>query len=128
MSEEISGGCKCGAVRYRGKAADVAAFRCYCRDCQQLTGTGHSEMMPLVASTFKVEGPTTEYQMIGGSGRPTYSSFCPACGSPLTRRSERMKQCVYVHASTLDAPEKYEPARVIYTEAAQNWDLPDNSS
>lgn len=100
-------------------------FRCYCRDCQQLTGTGHSEMMPLIADTFKIEGTITEYQMTGGSGRHTWSGFCSGCGSPLTRRSERMEHLVYVHASSLDEPGRYKPVRVIYPDAAQPWDQPE---
>ncbi|MEL6702028.1 MAG: GFA family protein, partial [Pseudomonadota bacterium] len=95
MTGKISGGCKCGATRYQGELADVSMFQCYCRDCQQLTGGGHSNMVPLVAETFQVDGPRTEYQMTGGSGQPTWSSFCSTCGSPLTRRSARMKHCIY---------------------------------
>ncbi|WP_366141436.1 GFA family protein [uncultured Shimia sp.] len=124
MTKTISGGCKCGAIRYLGEASDVSTFRCYCRDCQRLTGTGHSEMFPLVAASFQLVGPYSEYQMTGGSGRSTWSVFCPTCGSPLTRRSERMAHCVYVHASSLDEPEEYMPSRSIYTEAAQTWDQP----
>lgn len=81
-------------------------------------------MMPLVAETFEVEGITTEYEMTGGSGRSTWSSFCPTCGSPLTRRSERMGDRVYVHASSLDEPDRYKPSRSIYSDAAQPWDQP----
>lgn len=103
---------------------DVPMFRCYCRDCQYLTGAGHSEMMPLVADTFDIAGVTTEYQMTGGSGRPTWSSFCPGCGSPLTRRSARMQDRVYVHAASLDDPRQYTPTRSLYTDAAQPWDMP----
>ena len=124
MTNKISGGCKCGAIRYEGDLADATMFRCYCRDCQQLTGAGHSEMMPLVAGTFKVEGAITEYRMTGASGRPTWSSFCPICGSPLTRRSERLGDLVYVHASSLDEPGRYKPSRSIYADAAQPWDKP----
>ena len=125
LSQQISGGCKCGAVRYRGERADVSMFRCYCRDCQQLTGAGHSEMFPLLASTFQIAGATTEYQMTGGSGRPTWSRFCPTCGSPLSRRSERVERCVYVHAASLDEPEEYKPCRSIYADSAQPWDKPE---
>lgn len=125
MRDRMSGGCKCGAVRYDGARADVPMFRCYCRDCQQLTGTGHSEMVPLLAATFQSGGDIREYQMTGGSGQPTWSSFCPECGSPLTRRSARMKDHIYVHASSLDDPGLYQPTRLIYTEAAQPWDMPD---
>lgn len=124
MSKKISGGCKCGAARYKGDLADAPMFRCYCRDCQQLTGAGHSEMMPFRADSFEIEGVTTEFEMTGGSGRSTWSRFCPTCGSPLTRRSERMADRVYVHASSLDEPERYKPSRLIYADAAQTWDKP----
>ena len=60
--------------------------------------------------------------MTGGSGQSTYSSFCPNCGSPLTRQSERMSDRIYVHAASLDDPSDYAPAKSIYSEAAQHWD------
>ena len=90
MTDEVVGGCKCGLVRYKGARADTPMFRCHCRDCQQLTGTGHSEMMPVLTETFTIGDACKTYELIGGSGRPIYSSFCPNCGSQLTRRSERM--------------------------------------
>jgi hypothetical protein len=122
MTDEVLGGCKCGSVRYKGTPADAPMFRCHCRDCQQLTGTGHSEMMPLVVDTFVVSGVCRIYEMTGGSGQPTYSGFCPNCGSPLTRRSERMNDRICVHAASLDDPSRYIPARSTCPENAQPWD------
>lgn len=124
MDEDITGGCHCGVVRYSGRPIDAPHFRCFCRDCQRLTGTGHSEMLPLDRATFRLDGPATEYRMTGGSGRPTWSGFCPTCASPLTRRSDRMSDRIYVHAASLDDPSRYEPTCVIYPEAAQPWDRP----
>ncbi|WP_131814301.1 GFA family protein [Shimia aestuarii] len=125
FSERITGQCKCGGVRYEGTRADAPAFRCYCRDCQQLTGTGHSEMVPLVRDTFSVTGDMREFEMQGGSGGATWSGFCPDCGSPILRRSARMSDRLYVHAGSLDRPEEYRPEKVIYPDAAQPWDQPD---
>ncbi len=122
MSEDVQGGCKCGLVRYRGTRADAATFRCHCRDCQQLTGSGHSEMMPLVAKTFTISDALKIYEMEGGSGRSTFSGFCPDCGSQILRSSEKMSDRVYVHAASLDDPSRYAPARSIYSDAAQPWD------
>jgi hypothetical protein len=120
--EKVTGGCKCGAVRYRGERADAPMFRCHCRDCQQLTGGGHANMMPLVRETFALEGDVTTYAMQGGSGKLTYSLFCGACGSQLIRRSERSNDRLYVHAGSLDAPATFTPQMSIYTDAAQHWD------
>ncbi len=122
MPERVSGGCKCGLVRYSGLRKDVPMFRCHCRDCQQLTGSGHSEMMPLEISSFSISESYKSYEMQGGSGRPTYSGFCPECGSQLTRRSARMGDRIYVHASSLDDPEGYAPHKSIYADSAPSWD------
>ena len=124
MADRITGGCACGQVRYEGERADAAPFRCYCRDCQRATGTGHSEMFPLVADTFVVTGDRREHELTGGSGQSTWSGFCPACGSPLTRRSARMSDRVYVHAGSLDDLDAYAPENEIYIDAAAPWDPP----
>ncbi|MEY1557091.1 GFA family protein [Yoonia sp. R2331] len=97
-------------------------FRCHCRDCQQLTGTGHSEMVPLERNTFQIDGPYKTFEMQGGSGQSTFSGFCTNCGSQLTRRSERSNDRIYAHASSLDDPGRHAPTRSIYIDAAQPWD------
>ncbi|SHJ90846.1 Uncharacterized conserved protein [Shimia gijangensis] len=122
MNERLVGGCKCGAVRYSGSRADVPMFRCHCRDCQQLTGSGHSDMVPLDAASFSMSDGSKTYEMAGGSGRSTFSGFCPNCGAQLTRRSERSPDRIYVHAASLDDPSVYKPAKSIYADCAQPWD------
>jgi hypothetical protein len=122
MAERLTGGCKCGAVRYEGTRLDAPMFRCHCRDCQQLTGSGHSEMMPLATADFSITDTCTSYEMTGGSGQPTFSGFCPVCGSQITRNSQKMKDRIYVHASSLDDPGIYRPEKSIQTRSAQVWD------
>ncbi|WP_084066252.1 GFA family protein [Marivita hallyeonensis] len=60
--------------------------------------------------------------MVGGSGQFTFSGFCPTCGSQITRNSQRISDRIYVHASSLDDPGKYEPEKSIYPNSAQAWD------
>jgi len=97
-------------------------FRCHCRDCQHLTGTGHAEMFPLAAAGFSIGDDCKSYEMPGGSGQPTFSGFCPVCGSQLTRNSSRMSDRIYVHAGSLDDPSRYRSVRSIYAESAPSWD------
>jgi len=122
VTERIVGGCKCGLVRFEGARLDAPMFRCHCRDCQQLTGSGHSEMVPLSVADFTIDEACKTYEMLGGSGQPTYSGFCPECGSQLTRCSVRMSDRIYVHASSLDDPNKYCPEKSIFSGSAQLWD------
>ena len=122
MAKTVEGGCKCGLIRYQGTLADFPMFRCHCRDCQQLTGSGHADMVPLIAERFAATADPKISEMTGGSGRSTFSGFCPNCGSQLTRQSERGKERIYVHAGTLDDPSIYQPQKSIYTEGAPEWD------
>lgn len=122
MTDDIQGGCKCGLVRFSGVRADKAMFRCHCRDCQQLTGTGHADLMPLVAASFEISDVSKTYEMTGGSGKPTYSGFCPNCGSQLTRQSVKMREFIYIHAAALDDPSRYVPAKSIFLDDVHPWD------
>lgn len=122
MSEYVTGGCKCGLVRYEGMRLNAPMFRCHCRDCQQLTGAGHAEMLPLAIDDFAIGKDCKIYEMLGGSGQPTFSGFCPNCGSQLTRNSSRMSDRIYVHAASLDDQSLYSPEKSIYASSAQNWD------
>ena len=79
-------------------------------------------MMPLSKSDFSISDACSVYEMAGGSGQSTYSRFCPNCGSPLTRNSERMSDRIYVHAASLDDPGLYRPEKSLYANAAQDWD------
>ena len=81
-------------------------------------------MFPLVRESLQIEGDVSEFQMTGGSGNPTWSTFCPTCGSPITRRSARMSDRVYVHAGSLDDLDAYAPENEIYVDSAAPWDPP----
>ena len=122
MTKRVTGGCKCGLVRYEGSRFNAPMFRCHCTDCQRLTGTGHSEMLPLDIHDFTISAECKTFEMLGGSGQPTYSGFCPNCGSQITRNSSRMSDRIYVHAASLDNPSEYNPQKSIYSGSAQKWD------
>lgn len=128
MAQEVTGGCICGQVRYSGVTKFEPAFRCYCRDCQRVTGTGHAELAPLVRESFSISGPLKLFGMTGTTGRPTWSGFCSTCGSPVTRRSALMSDRIYVHAASLDDPAIYRPMEDIWAQSAQPWDKPSGSA
>ena len=78
IGDPISGGCQCGAVRFRmGRLANASI--CHCRMCQKAFGGFYA---PLV----------TAYDLEWTRGAPTYfqssnkvrRGFCAACGTPLS--------------------------------------------
>jgi len=76
-----SGGCQCGAVRFRIDGALGEASICHCRMCQKATGRLFG---PYVEAKFD--------EVTWTRGRPGYfqssnrvrRGFCPDCGTPLT--------------------------------------------
>jgi hypothetical protein len=39
MTDDLKGGCACGAVRYQFASAPMFVHCCHCRDCQRQTGS-----------------------------------------------------------------------------------------
>jgi hypothetical protein len=77
----FSGGCQCGAVRFRISGPVLDASICHCRMCQKATGG-------LFGAYVAVDNHYLEWTR----GKPGYfqsstvakRGFCPACGTPMT--------------------------------------------
>ncbi len=79
----ITGGCLCGAVRFRITAKPLAAHYCHCTMCQKQTGgpVGVFATVPSEGFSFTKDEPAA-YESSPGSLR----LFCGACGSPMGAR------------------------------------------
>jgi hypothetical protein len=92
----ITGGCRCGAVRYAIEAEPLFARHCWCRDCQYI-GAGSGTVNVFFASEkVAVEGALTDYTSHADSGTLMHRQFCAICG---THRCSRKPK----RASTLSA-------------------------
>ena len=80
MDEVWTGGCQCGAVRFRGTALVDNAHVCHCRMCQKATGNFFAPLVgiPLDALTF-TRGAAAEFRSSASGVR----GFCRDCGTPL---------------------------------------------
>ena len=125
MSDAITGGCACGAVRYRATGDIEFAFHCCCRRCQRVTGGGHASAFAVPRDGIELTGEIKYFAQKADSGSETLSGFCPACGSPVSSETARMPERLYLHAATLDDPSIFEPTFVVFQDAAQPWDVLD---
>jgi hypothetical protein len=122
MSDAYSGGCACGAVRYRASGEPVAMSHCQCRDCQRKSGAGHGSYLTFVRNDVSLAGQAAHWNMVGDSGNVKTRAFCRTCGSPLYITFEAMPDIVAVHAATLDDPSRFKPDMVTYTVRGHAWD------
>lgn len=80
MSDAITGGCQCGAVRYQLGRAPEAEF-CHCGMCRKATGGAFAALASIPKAEFRW---THGQPAIFASSTAATRGFCSACGTPLT--------------------------------------------
>jgi hypothetical protein len=116
-ASDLSGGCLCGAVRYRVTALQHGATVCHCRTCQQAGGGPFMVFAPVAHADFALtQGALTLYRSSDIAER----GFCGACGSPLTYRGFTSDH-VSVAVGTLDEPARAAPSSQLAAEQALPW-------
>ena len=122
MSDKVTGGCQCGAVRYECTEGPIMAGHCQCTNCQKFSGAGHASNMMLSKAAFTVTGDVTCYEYPADSGNTMQRFFCPKCGSPVYGGSSGNPDGVMVRAGGLDDPGIFEAKFCLFTDSAQPWD------
>ena len=113
----FTGGCQCGAVRYRLSAEPTGANICHCRMCQKASGG------PMMA----FGGVRLSEFFVSSGAIATFSSsdiaergFCARCGTPLTYR-ELGSDRVSVTLGSLDEPGAVAPVTQLGVESKVSW-------
>ncbi len=121
MSEEYtpaSGGCFCGAVRYKAEVSLHEAYYCHCRTCHKLSGT------PAQVDVFVKPGTlrfTKEEPKFFQTSPFAKSGFCQHCGSRLVYISTEKDDWTSVMVGSLDHPEHVVPREHICVESQLPW-------
>ncbi|MDE5457256.1 aldehyde-activating protein [Bradyrhizobium sp. CSA112] len=122
MSQGFTGGCLCGAVRFKSTADAQMVGHCHCIDCRKSSGTGHCTHLVVPEQAFYVTGSVTLYDRAADSGNIISRGFCGTCGSPIYSKNSGMPGVVFPRASVLDDPEIAKPQMVVYASRAPSWD------
>jgi hypothetical protein len=100
MSEGITGGCQCGAVRYRCEALGRASI-CHCRMCQKAFGGFFGPLVTARGLVWARGGPA-----YFESSNKVRRGFCRDCGTPLTYEWGGDPE---IAIGSLDEPERAPP-------------------
>ena len=116
MIEPITGGCFCGAVRYRATGLPYNLTHCHCVNCRKLSAA------PFVTwASF----PVMEFEFVQGQPAVLASSeqalrrFCDRCGTPLTFQLKLDE--IDVTVCSFDQPEQVLPADHTWTTRQLPW-------
>ena len=125
----FTGGCQCGAVRYRIDGPLGRAGLCHCRMCQKAFGSFFAALVsvPRVQLTW-TRGKPAEFR----SSSIVARGFCAACGTPL-HMSEDGDPTYEIAIGSLDNPELAPPSQEVGIESKLSWfkslsDLPGHST
>lgn len=79
--EAHTGGCQCGAVRFRVEGTLPDASICHCRMCQKAFGSFYAPLVSVREADFVwTRGAPKKFQSSNAAAR----GFCADCGTPLT--------------------------------------------
>ncbi len=122
MSDEKTGGCACGQIRYRLLSTPLFVHCCHCHDCQRQTGSAF--VLNALIETNRVEtitGQLTRFAQPTDSGRPHDIMRCGDCGTAVWSHYGGIAALSFVRAGTLDDPASLPPDVHIYTRSKLPW-------
>jgi hypothetical protein len=116
-ANDLTGGCQCGAVRYRVAVFRDGATVCHCRMCQKASGGPFMAFAPAADADFAItQGALAVFRSSAIAER----GFCSACGTPLTYRGLDSDH-ISVTIGSLDDPAAVAPTGQIAADAAVPW-------
>jgi hypothetical protein len=116
------GQCLCGAVRFISKAKPVRMAQCHCRDCQRVSGAGHTSNALFEAANVEVTGRTSSFALKADSGNTLTRHFCPICGSRVFATNSGRPGMIVLPAGSFDDSSWFSPQAVLYTRSRHDWD------
>jgi hypothetical protein len=119
---ERTGGCVCGALRWRATGEPMLQGLCHCRSCQRISGSGHVGWIAFPQASVTVTGTTRSASRIGGSGRTATRFSCPACLAVIYGTAEVMPGMINLYAGSLDDPAQFQPTIAVFVGERPPWD------
>ncbi len=118
---ERSGGCACGAIRFKISGAPVAIGICHCTNCQRSSGGGpaYVALVPRPALAL-TQGTPKAYSRPGDSGQNIDRMFCGDCGTPLWNVPDH-GPLLTVRLGAFDDAVDLAPQVHIYVASAPAW-------
>ena len=116
-----TGGCLCGAVRYKinGPIRDIVC--CHCSQCRKAQGSAFATNGIVDSDDFELLAGTdllTGYESTPGQTK----YFCRTCGSPIMSRADSSPDQVRVRIGTIDTDIVERPVAHIFVTSKANWE------
>ena len=114
----LTGGCQCGAVRFRVDAEPRRVSLCHCRMCQKAMGGPFGAFASFGDDQVSwTRGERKTFQSSGAVNR----GFCGDCGTPLTFEAVGGGEHIGLAIGAFDNPAVLEPQRQLEVGSRLPW-------
>ncbi|WP_299706252.1 GFA family protein [uncultured Tateyamaria sp.] len=121
MSDQLEGGCFCGAIRYAVTSKPRLKAQCHCRACQYFSGGGPNYYMLVSPESLVFSGDAPGTYRNPDKPDAVTRAFCQKCGTHLTTERPGLEELV-LKVGTLDDPSVFRgPKIAIFCEEKQDW-------
>ncbi len=123
MVETHSGGCACGAVRYRVLGKPTFGVVCHCKFCQRRLANAFAVIASFDEKSVEItQGELVECEHRSDeSGRWLRMNFCLKCGTTVYHTAEVRPGMKGIAAGTFDALDWFVIDRHIWVQSKQPW-------
>ena len=122
MVDDLTGGCLCGAVRYRCRGEPDSQGLCQCERCQKQSGS--SFLIAVVYAKAAVEidlAPLKTYTAYDTDGAALNRHFCGTCGSSVMITLDRYPEIRSMMGGTVDDKTRLKPTFCLWCSSGQPW-------
>jgi len=121
---QMTGGCQCGAVRYRLTGEPQMLYACHCTDCQKQSSSAFG--MSLIVGRAQLEitagrDRIKTWDTHGDDGVLKRCAFCRDCGSRIYHAGPSDDDPLSIKAGSLDDTSGLRPVAQIWLQSAQPW-------
>ena len=118
IEKQITGGCRCGDIRYEFLNYPDEVLVCHCPDCRRSVGAQSVAWAFLDLAYFRItQGTPTIYRSSPGVER----AFCNRWGTTLSWVGEKQPGRIDVTLGSLDEPERFTPTKAVYRKHKLPW-------
>ena len=114
----ITGGCYCGAIRFRVEEKPMHQANCHCANCRRAVGAQAVAWITVASSGFLWEQGTPQRYR---TDTRAWRTFCGACGTSLSYENDSRPNEIDLTTGSLDRAEDFPPNRDVFPEEKLSW-------
>jgi hypothetical protein len=112
----FTGGCQCGAYRYRVSGAPLRLYVCHCTECRAQSASAFGISLIVGMDDVRLtSGVPKVWERPAASGGRLACSFCPECGTRLFHHSSIRPGVLSIKGGSLDERPDLSQAYHIWT-------------